>query len=99
MDWKKLGESAIRSGLKLMTSPRVAQVMQDPRVVRMVTSALELKAQAQAVAEAGVKQLAKRFQLATRDEVGALQAEVRSLEAEVHEVRARGGREGKSKRA
>jgi hypothetical protein len=98
MDWKKLGESAIREGLKIMTSPRVAKVMQDPRFQRMVTGALELRAQASAAAEAGVKQLAKRFQLATREEVGALQAEVRSLEAELHEVRGRGPREGKSKR-
>jgi hypothetical protein len=100
MDWTTLGESAVREGVKLMSSPRVAKVIQDPRVAKMVSNAIELGGTVQAAVGQRVKGLARRFDLVTRDEVRELEARQRELEEELHEVRAaQAARESKPKRA
>jgi hypothetical protein len=86
---KKIGETAMRQGLKLMASPSVMKLMSDPRVMKVMMQAFQLRGTIQGAVEKGAQELAHRFGLVTEDEVIALRSKLRDLEAKVETVEAK----------
>ena len=89
LDLTKLRETAMREGMKLMSSPRVMKMMQDPRFGKMMMRAFEIRGQVQGNIDKRVKKLARTLKLATREDVETLRSTIRSLERELKEVEAR----------
>lgn len=84
--FESLRDRALREGLKLLRDPRVQKLMQDPRAGRLVMEALQLPGRVEgAFAEQGRK-IARRFKLATRDEVDALKGTIRGLERTIRDL-------------
>lgn len=82
----KLRDRALQEGLKLMQDPRVQKLMQDPRAGKLLFQAMQLPGQIEgAFAEQGRK-IARRFKLATREEVEALKGTIRHLERTIHDL-------------
>jgi hypothetical protein len=88
--WKK---NLLKQGLKWMSDPRVAQLMQDERVMKAVMAAMSMPAKAQTFAREHVETIAKAMALATEGEVKDLRRIVRRLEDEVGRMKAEQGGE------
>jgi hypothetical protein len=86
---KKLGETALRGGMKLMSDPRVMRMMSDPRVMKVVMQALQLRGTIQGAVDHTTRELARRFGLVTESEVAELRARLRDLESKVETVESR----------
>ena len=93
-DLKKLRDTAIREGMKLLGNPRVMKLMADPRFMNLMMRAFQLRAQVQGALDAQKRRIARRFQLATRDEVETLRATLRSVEAHLQAMQGRGESDG-----
>jgi hypothetical protein len=87
-DLKKLGEVALRQGMKLLADPRVMKVMSDPRVMKLTMQAFTLRGDLQSAVDERWRKLAHRFHLATEAEVTTLETRIRDLEDTVDELRA-----------
>ena len=86
-DLKKLGEVALRQGMKLLADPRVMKLMSDPRVMKLTMQAFSLRGDLQTVVDDRWKKLASRFRLATAAEVTSLKSRIRDLESTVQTLR------------
>ena len=80
---KKLSETALREGMKLMSSPRVMKLMSDPRVMKMMMQAFSLRTTIQGAVDKGTRELAHRFHLVTEDEVLSLRSKLRDIESKL----------------
>lgn len=76
-------QSIMNQGMKLMTDPRFAKLMQDPRVMKAVMGAISVPGKVQSLASDQVEKIAKAMALATEDEMKDLRRTVRRLEEEV----------------
>jgi hypothetical protein len=72
--------------MKLLSNPRIVKVVSDKRVMNVVMRGLELRGQATAAVDAALHRLARRFDLATREDVGELKRTVRTLEQELRRL-------------
>lgn len=82
-------------GLKLLSDPRVTKAMQDPRVMRGVLRAMELRGKVQEGMDQTVEQLAGQLGLVTKKEVRELKRSMRKLETELKRTKkAAAAREG-----
>jgi hypothetical protein len=84
VDWK---QQLLNKALVLMQDPRVAKLVQDPRVVSGIIGAMKLRADVQRAVNEGAKQVAKSLHLASEDEVRDLQRAVARLELELERAR------------
>jgi hypothetical protein len=75
--------SLMNRGMKLMSDPRVAKLMQDERVMKAVMTAMSMPGKAQTFAREKVEGIAKAMALATEGEVKDLRRTVRKLEDDV----------------
>jgi polyhydroxyalkanoate synthesis regulator phasin len=87
VDWR---QQFLSRALTWMQDPRIAKVMQDPRVVSGLTSAVRLHNELQRSIEHGVQRITESLDLASRSEVRELRRAVSRLERELE--RARGQR-------
>lgn len=81
----------MKKGLKLMSDPRVARLMQDERVMKAVVQVMSVPGKVQSFTSDQVERLAKAMNLATEDEVDDLKRQVRRLEEEVARLEREGG--------
>lgn len=84
MDWK---QQLFNKAFTVMQDPRVAKLMQDPRVMSSIMGAMKLRADVQRSVQQRAKQLAKSLRLASEDEVHELQRAVARLERELERTR------------
>ena len=82
--WKK---QLLKQGMKWMSDPRVAKLLQDERVTKAVMAAMSAPAKAQSFAREHVENLARAMALATEVEVQDLRRTVQRLQAEVERLR------------
>jgi cell division FtsZ-interacting protein ZapD len=83
----KLKEKLVSEGMKLATSPRVAKLMQDERLMKLVMSAAGVPGKVSSFTSEQKEAFAKVMGLATADEVRDLKRTVASLEREVARLR------------
>jgi DNA uptake protein ComE-like DNA-binding protein len=86
--WKK---TLMQQGMKLMSDPRVAKLMQDERVTKALMTAMSVPAKAQHFAREQAENLAKAMALATEGEVKDLRRSVRRLEEDLARMKAEQG--------
>jgi hypothetical protein len=85
-DLSKLRDTAMREGMKLMSSPRVIKLMGSPQGQKVMTFAFQLPQKVQGIFEAQGKRFAKRFKLATRQDLKDLKKHLADLEATLKKV-------------
>jgi cell division FtsZ-interacting protein ZapD len=83
----KLKEKLVSEGMKLATSPRVAKLMQDERLMKLVMSAAGVPGKVSSFTSEQKEAFAKVMGLATADEVRDLKRTIASLEREVARLR------------
>ncbi|CAN5446123.1 hypothetical protein BH09MYX1_BH09MYX1_04520 [soil metagenome] len=66
-----------------MADPRVLKMLQDPRVMKAVMTAMSVPGKVTTLTHDSVEKIAKAMALATEDEVSDLKRTVRKLEEEV----------------
>ena len=76
-------KTLMKQGMKLMTDPRVMNLMQDERVMKAVMQMMSVPGKVQTFTHEQVEKLAKAMSLATEDEVKDLKRQIRRLEEEV----------------
>ena len=85
----KLGQRAMQEGMKLMSDPRFMKLMSHPQAQKLMMLAFQLPGKVDgAFADQGRK-FARRFKLATRDEVERLNSTIRDLERQLSAVQSR----------
>jgi hypothetical protein len=89
-DLGKLRENALREGMKLMANPRVMKLMSSPQGQKVMMFAFQLPQKINGVFEAQGRMLAKRFRLATRDDLRELKKAVRDLEGALNRLQSKG---------
>lgn len=82
-----LKKTLVRQGVKLMSDPRVAKLMQDERVMKAVMQVMNVPGKVQTFTTEQVEKIAKAMSLATEDEVKDLKRQVRRLEEELARLR------------
>lgn len=82
--WKKL---LLHQGMKLMSDPRIAKLMQDERFMKALMQMMSMPGKVQSFTTEQVEKLAKSMNLATEEEVRDLQRTVRRLEDELSRMR------------
>jgi len=85
-DLTKLRENAMREGMKLMGDPRVMKFMSSPQGQKVMAFAFGLPSKIQGAFEAQGKRFARRFSLATRQDLRDLKDAVRGLERSLEQL-------------
>lgn len=84
MTWK---QQLFTKAFTLMQDPRVAKLLQDPRVMSSILGAMKLRTDVERSLNQRIKQLAKSLRLASEDEVQELKRAVARLEQELERNR------------
>jgi cell division FtsZ-interacting protein ZapD len=74
-------------GMKLMSDPRVLQMMQDERFMKVMMAAMQLPGKVQTFTDEQKDAFTRMMGLATEDEVKNLKRTVLALEREVSELK------------
>ena len=85
-DWYRLRDSALSQGLKLMSDPRVAKLLSNPTVMKVVMQALQLRSTVHDTVDEQGRALARRLKLVTREDVTHLVERLRELEDTLQSV-------------
>ena len=85
----KLGQAAMQQGMKLMSDPRFMKVMSHPQAQKLMMVAFQLPGRVEGAFAQQGKRFARRFKLATREEVERLNATIRDLERELSAVQSK----------
>lgn len=90
-----------KRGLQLMQDPKVAKLMQDERVMKVAMQAMQLRAKVQEQIDGNVERVARSLGLVTRNEVRELKRTVKKLETELKKAQqaAEAAREAASKKS
>ncbi|HEY3594072.1 MAG TPA: hypothetical protein VGL13_09360 [Polyangiaceae bacterium] len=78
-----LKKQLMEQGLKLLSDPRVAKLMQDERFMKAMMTAVSMPGKIDGFTKEHAEKFAKRMSLATADEVRDLRRTVRALEDEI----------------
>ncbi|MET0387674.1 MAG: hypothetical protein ABW321_17015 [Polyangiales bacterium] len=84
MDWK---QQLLNKAVLLMQDPRVAKLVQDPRVTAGILGAMKLRTDLERGLGERAKQVARSLHLASEDEVQELRRAVARLEQELERTR------------
>lgn len=84
MDWK---EQLRNRALTLLSDPRVAAVLQDPRVTQGIVSAFKFRSMVEKSIEDRVRVVAKRLNLASASELSELRRAIARLERQIEQAR------------
>lgn len=76
----KIKGALLSRAMKLMTDPNVMKLLSNPKVASLFIQGLQLKSQAEALWDQQLHRLAATLNLATREEVEALKAEIAALQ-------------------
>jgi len=84
-----LKDKVMAEGMKLATNPKVAKLMQDERVMKLVMQAVSMPGKVQSFTAEQKEAFAKAMGLATTDEVKDLKRQIAALEREISDLRSR----------
>ncbi len=84
MDWK---DQLRNRAVTLLGDPRVAAVLQDPRVTQGIVSAFKFRSKVERSIEERVRVIAKRLNLASAGELAELRRAVARLERQLEQAR------------
>jgi hypothetical protein len=84
VDWK---DQLRNRAVTLLGDPRVAALLQDPRVMQGIVSAFKLRAKVEKSLEERVRVIAKRLNLASASELSELRRAVARLERQLEQAR------------
>jgi uncharacterized small protein (DUF1192 family) len=84
VDWK---QQLLNKAVVLMQDPRVAKLLQDPRVTAGIIGAMKLRSNVQRGVGQRAKQVAKTLHLASDEEVQELRRAIGRLEQELERTR------------
>lgn len=84
MDWK---EQLRNRALTLLSDPRVAALLQDPRVTQGIVSAFQFRSKVEKSIEERVRVIAKRLNLASASELSELRRAIARLERQIEAAR------------
>jgi hypothetical protein len=85
----KLGQRAMQQGMKLMSDPRFMKLMSHPQAQKVMMLAFQLPGKVEGAFAQQGKRFARRFKLATREEVERLHATIRELERQLQAMQSR----------
>ena len=77
-----------KKGMELMQDPRVAKLMQDERGSKGMMQAIQLRGKVQEQFEKGVEDIAGALNLATTKEIKDLKRQMKKMERELEQARA-----------
>ncbi len=87
-----LKETLLSRGTQLMNDPRLIKLVQSEHFMKALMTAMSLPGKVDGITRETAEKFAKRMQLATADEVKDLRRTVRALEDQIAELkRGRGG--------
>ena len=75
--FEKIKQQAMHNGMKLLSNPKVAQMMADPRFLSAITRGLEIKGMVQSEIEGRFRAMAASLQIATRSDLSELAQSVK----------------------
>ena len=84
-------KTLLQHGLKLLSDPRIARLVQDERVMKSLVTAMSLPGKAQTFVKERMEGIAKAMDLATEAEVRDLRRTVRRLEDEMAQLKHQAG--------
>ena len=88
----KLRNRALQEGMKLMGDPRFMKLMSTPQAQKVMMLAFQLPGMVEGALAAQGKKFARRFKLATREDVERMSTTIRDLERELSRMQqAQGG--------
>ncbi len=73
----------LKHGMKLISDPRVAKLMQDERVMKTLMQAIQLRGKVQESFDQRVERIAKALNLATQKELRELKRTLRKVERDL----------------
>ncbi len=76
-------KALLTKGLKLMTDPRMARVLQDERIMKALLDASSVPGKLQSFTAEQIERLTKLLNLAKDDDVESLKRQLRRLEEEL----------------
>lgn len=83
-----LKSRVMKKGMEIIQDPRVAKVMQDERVMKVAMQAFQLRGKVQDEIDHRVEGVAKSLGLVTKDEVRELKRTIKKLETEMKKQQA-----------
>jgi hypothetical protein len=81
----------MKKGMQMMGDPRVAKLMQNPQVMKVLGAAFQMPGKVEAFTNEQARHLASALRLATAEDLKELQRAVKRLEREVDRLQSPGG--------
>ena len=82
-----LRDRILKRGMELMQDPKVAKLVQDERVMKVAMQAFQLRSKVQDQIDDRVEQVAKSLGLVTKNEVKELRRTIKTLENEIEKTK------------
>lgn len=82
-----LRDRILKRGMELMQDPKVAKLVQDERVMKVAMQAFQLRSKVQDQIDDRVEQVAKSLGLVTKNEVKELRRTIKKLENEIEKTK------------
>jgi len=82
----------MKKGMQMMGDPRVAKLMQNPQVMKLMGAAFQVPGKVEAFTNEQARNLASALRLATAEDMKDLQRAVKRLEREVEKLHQQLGR-------
>jgi hypothetical protein len=86
-------KQVMKKGMQMMGDPRVAKVMQNPQVMKLMGAAFQMPGKVEAFTNEQARNLANALRLATAEDVKDLQRSVKRLERELERLQTQLGRQ------
>lgn len=83
----------MKKGMQMMGDPRVAKLMQNPQVMKLMGAAFQVPGKVEAFTNEQARNLASALRLATAEDMKDLQRAVKRLEREVEKLHQQLGRQ------
>jgi hypothetical protein len=82
-----LRDRIMKRGMELMQDPKVAKLVQDERVMKVAMQAFQLRTKVQDQIDGRVEQVAKSLGLVTKNDVKELKRTIKKLENEIEKTK------------
>jgi len=73
----KIKQQAMRQGMKLLSNPKVAQLMADPRFMQAITRGIEWKGRIQSEVDSTIRSMATLLNLATKADLDSIEHNIK----------------------
>ena len=93
---EKIKQEAMRRGMKLLTNPKVAKMMADPRFMSAITKGYELRGKVQSNLDCKLRTVASVLNLATKADLDSMQATLNRVQRRCEELERRDTEDGRN---